>query len=47
MVVNNVSEAWRGYGRVATALDLWQQVIVRKSGPFVKATTSATQAKAK
>ena len=40
-VVNDVSEAGNGYRRVAMALDLRQQVIVRKSGPFVKATTSA------
>ena len=44
-VVNDVLEASNGYGRVATALDLCQQVIVRKSGPFVKATTSAAPVK--
>ena len=40
-VVNNVSEAGNCYRRVALALSQRQQIIVRKSGPFVKATTSA------
>ena len=35
-LVNNSSEAIRGFGKVAAALDIRQQLIVRRSGPFVK-----------
>ena len=35
-LVNNSSEAIRGFGKVAAALDIRQQFIIRKSGPFVK-----------
>ena len=37
-LVNNSTEAIRGYGRLASSLDVWQQAILRKSGPFLKAT---------
>merc|ERR1712082_228480 len=37
-LVNNSSEAIRGFGKVAAALDIRQQFIVRKSGPFVRPT---------
>ena len=39
-LVNDSSETMRGYGKVISALDIHQQVIVRKSGPFVKPTSS-------
>ena len=37
-LVNNSMEAVRGFGKVAAALDIRQQVIVRRSGPFIKPT---------
>ena len=37
-LVNDSTEAVRGFGKVAAALDIRQQFIVRKSGPFVKPT---------
>ena len=42
-LVNEVMEAIRGYGKVVEALDFQQQSILRKSGPFVKPTTSKKQ----
>ena len=39
-LVNNSTEAIRGYGRLASSLDVQQQAILRKSGPFVKHTAS-------
>ena len=39
-LVNNGMENIRGYGRLASALHVGQQAILRKSGPFVKPTTS-------
>ena len=39
-LVNNGMEKIRGYGRLASALHVGQQAILRKSGPFVKPTTS-------
>ena len=39
-LVNDSMEAIHGYGKVASALDIRQQVIVRRSGPFVKPTAS-------
>merc|ERR1712112_483889 len=37
-LVNDSSEAIRGFGKVAAALDIRQQFIVRRSGLFVKPT---------
>ena len=39
-LVNDSSETMCGYGKVISALDIRQQVILRKSGPFVKPTSS-------
>ena len=38
--VNDGVETLRGYGKVQTALDVRQQSILRKSGPFVKSHSS-------
>ena len=35
-LVNDGVETLRGYGKVETALDVGQQSILRKGGPFVK-----------
>ena len=39
-LVNDRVETLRGFGRVQTALDICQQSILRKSGPFVKPISS-------
>ena len=39
-LVNDGMEAIRGYGWLVSALNIWQQAILRKSGPFIEATTS-------
>ena len=39
-LVNYSSETMCGYGKVISALDIRQQVILRKHGPFVKPTSS-------
>ena len=39
-LVNDGVETLRGFGRVQTALNVHQQSILRKSGPFVKPTSS-------
>ena len=39
-LVNDGVETLRGYGKVQTALDVCQQSILRKSGPFVKPSSS-------
>ena len=39
-LVNDRVETLRGFGKVQTALDICQQSILRKSGPFVKPTSS-------
>ena len=39
-LVNDGVETLRGFGRVQTALDIHQQSILRKCGPFVKPTPS-------
>ena len=39
-LVNDGTEAIRGYGRLASALNVRQQAILRKSGPFVKPTAA-------
>ena len=44
-LVNDGVETLRGYGKVLTALDVCQQSILRKSGPFVKPTTSKAATK--
>ena len=44
-LVNDGMEAIRGYGKVVATLDVWQQSILRKSGPFVKPTTSKSSSK--
>ena len=44
-LVNDSMEAIRGYGKVVAALDVRQQSILRKSGPFVKPTTSKSSSK--
>ena len=44
-LVNDGMEALRGYGKVLTALDVCQQSILRKSGPFVKPITSKAATK--
>ena len=44
-LVNDSMEAIRGYGKVVAALNVWQQSILRKSGPFVKPTTSKSSSK--
>ena len=43
-LVNEGTEAIRGYGKVVAALDVWQPSILRKSGPFVKPITSKAAA---
>ena len=40
--INDFSKVVCGYGKVATALDLCMQGIIRRSGPFIKATLVAT-----
>ena len=35
-MVNSSMEIIRGYGKVTAALDICQQAIIRKSGPFIK-----------
>ena len=42
-LVNNWAETLRGYGLVQTALDIRQQSIVRKAGPFVKPVSSVAE----
>merc|ERR1712112_480075 len=37
-LINDSMEAIRGYRKVASALDIRQQVIIRRSGPFIKPT---------
>ena len=39
-LVNDGMEVTRGYGILVSALDVWQQQILRKCGPFVRPTTS-------
>ena len=39
-LVNDGVETLRGFGKVQTALDIRQQSILRKSGPFVKPCSS-------
>ena len=39
-LVNDGEETLRGFGKVQTALDICQQSILRKSGPFVKPCSS-------
>ena len=39
-LVNEGVDTLRGYGKVQTALDIHQQSILRKSGPFIKPTSS-------
>ena len=39
--VNDGAEILRGYGQVYTTLEVWQQSILRKAGPFVKLTSLA------
>ena len=45
--INNFSEVVRGYGKMVTAMDLCTQNIIRRSGPFIKATSVVTPAKPK
>ena len=44
-LVNDGVETLHGYGRVQTALDVLQKSIVRKSGPFVKPSSSKAATK--
>ena len=44
-LVNDRMEALCGYGKVLTALNVCQQSILRKSGPFVKPTISKAATK--
>ena len=44
-LVNNGAETLRGFGLVQTALDVRQQSIMRKAGPFVKPTSSVAEPK--
>ena len=39
-LVNDGMEVTRGYEKLVSALDVWQQQILRKCGPFVRPTTS-------
>merc|ERR1712243_330163 len=39
-LVNDGMEVTRGYEKLVFALDVWQQQILRKCGPFVRPTTS-------
>ena len=41
-LVNNGVESLRGYGQIQTALDVRQQSILRRLGPFVKPAPSQT-----
>ena len=44
-LVNDGTQAIRGYGRLASALDVREQAILRKCGTFVKPTTSKGHSK--
>ena len=44
-LVNDGVETLRGFGKVQIALDMHQQSILRKSGPFVKPSSSLTATK--
>ena len=44
-LVNDGMETTRGYGKVVAALNVRQQSILRKCGPFVKPTTSKSSSK--
>ena len=44
-LVNDGMETTKGYGKVVAALDVWQQSILRKFGPFFKPTTSKSSSK--
>ena len=39
-LVNDRVESYRGYGRIQTALDVCQQSIMRRAGPFIKPPSS-------
>ena len=43
-LVNDGVETLRGYGQIQTALDICQQSILRRAGPFVKPTSSQSTA---
>ena len=40
-LVNKGAETLRSFGQVYTVLDIWQQSIIRRAGPFVKPTSLA------